>query len=357
MNKKTQYTINGALYGGITGLIINAFKQWSEINDDPSIKFNWKRFFSSGGKFAFIGGASGFVIGAITDYSYSNQKRINTNAYLGNLLGKIQIDKKSTQYMISERKCTHIINYLSSIFQNELAMQPYLSGSIIKGTAIKGNSDFDIVLPFKRDSITIGSMYAFTYKVLNEKFKDSQLIEVRKQNKSTGLVFDLNGTIVKIDVVPFRHSHTKGTSGYLFVKPDTIFEEGSYTKTNIQQQLKVRLSKSQREVIMILKKWKIDNKVPISSYMIQLYVQRSFAENRNRIPKGLSDQVKLVIRYLYDNIKTTQIVSPENTNNIISDIPESDKNLICIKAKHFLEELHYHPNTIRNLITLELPKD
>jgi len=355
MNKKTQYAINGAFYCGIGGMIINALQQWTEINNNPSLEFDWKRLFKATGKGVLIGGAGGFVIGAITDYKYSNQKPINTNAYLGNLVGKLRIDKNSQIYTLSQRKCERVINYLNSIFKYELAKRPYLSGSIIKGTAINGNSDFDIVLPFKRESASIGDMYTFVNEALTDKFTDSQLIEVRNQSKSTGLIFIINGAKVKIDVVPFRHSQVKGTSGYLYVKPESIFENGSYTKTNIQQQLKVKLSNSQKEVIMILKKWKIDNEVPISSYMIQLFVQRVFAENQNRIPKNLSDKVMLVIRYIYDNIKTAQIISPENTNNIISDIPEVDKDIIYTKAKFFLDEIKYHPNTIRKLVTLELP--
>ena len=61
----------------------------------------------------------------------------------------------------------------------------------------------------------------------------------------------------------------------------------------------------------------------------------------------------LVLDFMAENISTIRLVSPENTNNIVSDIPVTDKDTIRKKALKVVEEYEYHPNTIQSFFVLE----
>jgi hypothetical protein len=359
MNKKTKYALNGLMIGGVTGILINAYKQWGEMKNDPLQLFDWERLLISGGKGALIGGVTGLIAGAITDEKYSNQRPINTNAYLMNVLSEIEIDKDTPTFKMCERKCEHLIKFLGSTFRDLMLKEPYLTGSVVKGTAIEGKSDFDIVLPFSRQSGSISDLFTSVHDSLKHDYNDASLKEIRKQSKSIGLIFELKGKRIKIDVIPFRHSDDSlsTTSGYLHVTSNGIFSNGSFTKTNIEQQLSLKFSAPQKNVIKILKQWRTNNDIPISSYMIQLLVHEAYNCNYGNIPSDLIGKLTMVIQFIHDNIHTIKLVGIENSNNVISNISISDKELIYKKAKHFLDEIEYHPNTIKELITSKIDSE
>lgn len=354
MNRKTQYAINGAIGGTLISAIINGLKQLNRIEENPQLKFNWTEFLKAGGKGALIGGGGGFVLGAIIDEVNVNTKAINTDAYLSSFAFAVKADKNSSLYKVSERKCEQIKKFLEKEFASKLSYTPFLWGSNAKGTAIEGKSDFDIIVRFHPKSFTIEEMYFSVLDAFDKKFYDNTIVEVIDQKKSIGLVFNLKGEIVRIDVVPMRDIDTnpKNTSSNLYVNNKGLLSRPTITKTNIQLQGSLQLTPSQKKLIIILKKWKVDNDVPISSYMIQLLVVKAYERNRNKIPRKLTDKLMLVLNFIADNITTIRLVSPENTNNIVSNISEINKETIRKKALKVVEEYEYHPNTIQSFFVL-----
>lgn len=352
MNRKAQYTLNGALIGGIIKLIFNTIDQLNEIKTLPTQKFNWNKLLSSVGKGMLWGGATGFVLGAIEDEFYASSKPINANAYLFSVADNIKLNNRSPEYKINSRKADQIIQELKHYFSDQLASSPYLWGSVVKGTAVQGKSDFDIIVPFNRDCGTIEEMYSMVQNYFKNSYHDAKLIEIRVQAKSTGLIFQHNEQQWKIDVIPMRMSSTskRRTDGYLHVNPTNIFAETSYTKTDIKLQASVKISNTQQKLIMLLKKWKSDKTVPISSYMIQSYVLEAYHANKGNIPATLSAKLLMVIKHINQNIKTSRLMSIENTNNNINNISEWDKEQIFQSTKYFIDEFNYHPNTIKDLI-------
>ncbi len=355
MNRKTQYAINGAIGGTLIAAIINAFKQHNRMQENLEIKFNWTELLKASGKGALIGGAGGLVVGAIVDEVNANTKAINTDAYLSSFAFAVQADKNSSLYKVSERKCEQVIKFIEKEFAFELSDVPFQWGSNAKGTAIEGKSDFDIMVRFHRNSFTVEEMYFSVLDAFREKFNDNAIIEVVDQKKSIGLVFSLKGESVRIDVVPMRDIDTnpRNTASNLYINNKGLFSKPTITKTDIPLQASLQLTPIQKKLIIMLKKWKTDNDVPISSYMIQLFVVKAYEKNKYNIPKKLTDKLMLVLDFMAENISTIRLVSPENTNNIVSDIPVTDKDTIRKKALKVVEEYEYHPNTIQSFFVLE----
>jgi hypothetical protein len=355
MNRKTQYAINGAIGGTLISALVNAFKQLNRIEENPQLKFDWSELLKAGGKGALIGGGGGLVVGAIVDEVNANTKAINTDSYLSSFAFAVQADKNSSLYKVSERKCEQIIKFLEKEFTYELSDVPFQWGSNAKGTAIEGKSDFDIMVRFHRNSFTVEEMYYSVLDAFKEKFYDNAIVEVIDQKKSIGLAFSLKGESVRIDVVPMRDIDTnpRNTASNLYVNNKGLFSKPTITKTDIPLQASIQLTPTQKKLIIMLKKWKTDNDVPISSYMIQLFVVKAYERNRNNIPRKLTDKLMLVLEFIAENINTIRLVSPENTNNIVSDIHVTDKETIRRKALKVVEEYEYHPNTIQSFFVLE----
>jgi len=355
MDKKTKYTINCAIAGTIILAIINAIRQLNKMDEDPEQKFNWNHFLYESGKGALIGGGIGFLAGAVVDEVYSNQETINTDEYLGVFASSIAVDRNSRIFRIGEKKCEEIISFLEKEFKYELSTVPFQWGSHVKGTAIEGKSDFDIFARFNRDSFYLGEMYHTVYEVLNDKFKNNSNVEIVKQKKSIGLIFYFHGEKVKIDVVPMRDidNNPNNTASNLYVYKQGLFVKSSFTKTDMPLQASVRLTQSQKRIIMILKKWKEDNQLPMSSYMIQLLVIKAYEKNKANIPRKLTDKLLMVLQFIAYNISSIRLISIENSNNDLNSISDYDKNIISIEAVKVIEEYEYHPNTIQTFFVSE----
>lgn len=353
MNRKAKYTINGAIAGTLISALLNTLKQFKKMDENPERKFDWDDLLVAGGKGALIGGGAGFLAGAIVDEVNANTKAINTDEYLNAFVCSVQVNKNSKLYKSSERKCEEIIRFLEREFEHELSDVPFQWGSNVKGTAIEGKSDFDIMVRFYRDSFKMTEMYHSVLSVFEEKFKDNYLVDVIDQKKSIGLVFNLQGEKVRIDVVPMRaiDDNPKNTASNLYVNNKGLLSKHTITKTDIPLQESVRLTPTQKKIIIMLKKWKADNNVPMSSYMIQLFVAKAY--DRNNIPRKLTDKLLMVLEFIAENIHTIRLISPENTNNLVSDIPEENKNAIRRKALKVIEEYEYHPNTLQDFFVLE----
>lgn len=82
MNKKTKYAINGALWLGLGNAALNAIKQLTQMDNDPKKEFDWHALLGAAGKGAIVGGAGGLAIGAYTDYQNSQEKSLDTDAFL-----------------------------------------------------------------------------------------------------------------------------------------------------------------------------------------------------------------------------------------------------------------------------------
>jgi len=351
MNKAAKYAINGALICGIGNALLNIIRQINRMNDKPEVKFNWKELLIASGKGAVVGGAAGGLIGAITDYQNSMEKPLNTDVLLLGFIDKIKLTKDDNTYQALSGKADYLINLLKEKFNGKLAGEPLKLGSTEKGTALRDNFDIDICLPFKPDSFrSTAEMYDSVLYCLEKHIGNKSIIKIRNQKKSFGVILELRGDKFKIDVVPYKITKGKSTSGYLYVNDKSFLNNSSFTKTDIHALKNVKLTETQKKLIIALKNWKINYNVPVSSHLIEHLVLDAYKYNHNNIPRSFTDKLILVFQHIENNLDIAVIRSVENTNNILTNISDFDKSAIISACKKVIEEYEYQPNSIIKFI-------
>jgi len=355
MDKSAKYAINTAFAFGIGNAIINLIKQLNRINENPSEKINWTEVLKASAKGAIVGGIGGFVVGSIKDYSNSIEEPLNTDILLLSVAKEFKLKKDDFNYLKLNEKSEVLINELKNKFKDKLNGDPLKHGSTEKGTALNDKFDIDIFLPFKPDSFSsTEEMYYSVHSFLEEFIGRNSISKVRKQKKSIGVILELRNDKFKIDVVPYKITKGNSTSGYLYINEKNFFQDNSsYTKTDIHAMKSIKLSDTQKEIVVLLKLWKNNNNIPISSFLIENLVLDAYKYNRNHIPKSFTKKTIMVINHIRENIDSMVLRSVENTNNILTNIPAESKNIIISECKEVIEEYEYQPNSIIEFIKSE----
>jgi len=348
MNKSNKYALNGAIIGGLINALLNAIRQINRINERPNEEFNWKELLAASGKGALIGGTGGFIVGSILDYQNSLEHPLNTDLLLVGIVNDIRLNKSDRQYQTLSSKADSLINLLKRKYHNKLDGEPMKLGSTEKGTALRNKFDLDICLPFRPGSFSsTEEMYYSVLECMEKYVGQNSVVKVRDQKKSVGVILEIRGNKYKIDVVPYKLTKGNSSSGYLYVNSKNIFGNSqSRTKTDIYRLKNIRFSETQKKIVTALKHWKNKNDVPISSHLLENLVLDSYYYNHNKIPKSLTKKIMMVFYHIRDNFDTMVIRSIENTNNILTDIPVENKDLIISSCKRIIEEYEYQPNSI-----------
>jgi hypothetical protein len=350
MNKKTKYGINGALLGAAANAVINAFKQFNAMNQDPTLKFDWSKLLLAAGKGAAFGGLGGLAIGAITDYINSQVKPINTDKHLSNLTDKIRLDKTDPRYLQLDEKAVQLANMLINEYGDLIQSMPRL-GSTEAGTALKEKFDIDLALNFRANSFaSTEEMFFSVLSFFKNKIGKASITRVRDQKKSVGVYVDVDGTEHKIDIVPCKLTKAARGAGYLYVNNNSLFGKSSYTKTNIRVLNNAKLSPTQQKIAIALKKWKEKNALPMNSHLLQNLILDAY-DYTKKIPTGLTAKVIMVLNHIASSLDVAVIRSEENTNNVITNIPESDKDAIITAARKAVEDYNYQPNSIISILS------
>jgi len=349
MNKAVKYARNGILIGGAGFGLANLFNQL--IVREQGKAFNWKEFFTSILKGAAIGGSIGLGAGVVKDYLNAQEEPINTDAVLFTMLNKVRLNPEDRNYRILLQKSDWLIEIIKNKFADDLKKPPYRFGSTEKGTALKEKFDIDICVSFKPSTFSSTTeMYFSLLETLNKYNNTNGIIKIRDQKKSIGVFFLVNGIEQKIDILPHKITKTKGnsTSGYLYVNNKGLFAKPSRTKTDIQLLNSIKLSETQKKILIVLKDWKNKKQIPLSSHLLQYLVLDAYFANKNHIPRNFTSKIIMVFNYIKDNIENVVLSSIENTNNILTNISDNEKLAISIACKDIVEEYQYQPNSIIN---------
>jgi len=349
MNKATKYAINGAVISGGLTVIFNALKQLNEIEQNPDLKFNWKRLFITTGIGTIAGGVGGFVIGSLVDHNNSKIKPIDTDKKILSFVDKAKLDKTDIKYVKLNKKATQLSQMLRDEYGDIIHSMPRL-GSTEAGTALKKKFDIDQGINFKPNSFpSTEDMFLSVFSLFKEKVGHSSIKKVRKQKKSIGVFVEIDSEIHKIDIVPIKLTKNGKGSGYLCLNDNSLFGETSYIKTNIKILKQTKLSPTQQKIAIALKHWKSKNNLPLSSHLLQHLILDAYQYSTS-IPTGLTSKIVMVLDHIADSLNVAVIKSRENTNNVITDIPELDKEKIIQAAKEAVEEYNYQPNSIVSTI-------
>jgi hypothetical protein len=349
MNKKTKYTIYGATIAAIVNGAMNVIKQSNAMNEKSNQKFDWQCLLIAMAKGAIAGAAGGFALGSIRDYLNTKEKPINTNLFLAAAINQNRLNKADHRYQRLNEKAEILTQILKDEFRDKLSCEPLRLGSTEKGTALKDQFDIDVCLSFKAKSFSsTEEMYEAVEYILS-KHEGSELVaRFRRQKKSIGVYTAIGENEYKIDILPNKLTSKRGnkTSGYLYVNNNSIFGKSSFTKTDVHALNSIRLTETQKKIIIVFKNWKSRKNLPLSSHLLQCLVLNAYKYNRNYIPKSFSQKLIMVAQYIFDHIETTNIRSIENTNNIITDIPGSEKNAIRQACQEIIEDYQYQSNSI-----------
>lgn len=350
MTKAKKYAVLGAYIGGFGNAILNLLQQLNEIENAPEQKFDWKRLLYAGGKGALIGAAGGGIIGSITDYHNAHEKPINTDAYLNTLVSNLRLKKTDRKYQLLCEKADFLCSLLKNEFVHELSGEPMRLGSTEKETALKNNFDIDICFSFRAKSFrSTKEMFLTVFDFLKKQIGRYSIIDVKDQKKSVGVIFIINGSEYKIDVVPYKLTDSKrsSSSGYLFVNDKSIFSDNSsYTKTNIHALNIIRLTEIQKRIVIILKQWKKSNNLPLSSHLLENLVLDAYQYNSYKIPRSFTQKVIMVLKHIADKLDIAVIRSVENTNNILTNISVQRKTEIINACQRAIDDYEYQPNSI-----------
>lgn len=353
MNKAAKYGRNAAIFGGAGNAILNAIKQLNEMKKNPELKFSWKSFFMAGAKGAVVCGSAGWAIGTIVDNNNANTKAIATVPLLYSYIDKVRLDKNDWAYRQLCEKADWLISKLKAEFGKELSTQPYRFGSTEMGTALGVNADIDICLPLRAKYFSSTEDMFFIVQEFLESFVGvNNIIKVRSQKKSIGVFFQIRGYEGKVDILPQRITPKRGNkhSGYLYVNNAGLFQKPSHTKTNPNLLKGVKLSQTQKNILILLKDWKIKESLPMSSHLLQNLILDAYDYNRNFIPRDFAKKIIMVLRHISENINTAYIRSIENSNNILTDISQEDKRCIADACKKVVDEYEYQPNSILEML-------
>lgn len=354
--KIIKYGKNGALIFGLSNAFINAIHQINSIKENPEQKFDWSRLLKAAGKGALLGGVGGAFIGGLVDSNNSKKERLNTSAILSRVVSNIRLDKDNPTYKKMSAKANRIVNAIEINFKNKLGSPPLKIGSTEDGTSLSDSFDIDISVPFCSNSFNSTSeMYDKLYNFLDDNYSDKDLIKIRKQKKSIGILYHIKGDDYKIDVVPYKLSKKTNneTTGYLFVNNNSLFKNDSYTKTDISSLKSIKLTPIQQKVLIAFKNWKKEYSIPLSSHLLKMFILDGYEFNKGHIPRDFTRKILMIVRYIKNNIVTKRIVSIENTNNVLTDFDDSDKLVIEKECSKILDDYDYQPNSIIKYFSIE----
>lgn len=348
MKKTYKYARNGFFLVGFGFAAVNTIKQL--VNKKPAEKFDWEQLIAAFLKGGVIGGGGGLIIGAGTDYFNSKETPINTAAALSAVVSDIRLDKTDGRYVTLKEKADWIIDVLKTEYGDKLKVTPFLFGSTEKGIALNDNFDIDICIPFKPRSFSSTADLAEDLFDTMKKYEGIHgIIKVRKQNKSVGLLFNISNREYKIDLFPVKTSYKDKdcTSGYFHVRGD-FFNSGSRMKTDVSLQNNMQLTAVQEKLMLLLKKWKTAENIPINSHLLMYLVIDTYDYNRGLMNGNLTTKLIMVLRHIEQNIEVLRLTTIENTNNILTDISTNDKYAIRMACKRVIDEYEYQPNSILN---------
>lgn len=347
MSKKKDYSEDGAFWGALAGIAFNLFSQKQRMDENPDERFDLGELVKSAVTGGALGAGVGFVAGAFEDYYNQMEEPINLEAFLKSLIPSLELKPNDPSYQEAARKLHKVKEYIIWHFQTFLSVEPKISGSVARGTALKGVSDIDLFVRFKPGAFSLKEMYSKVVEAMKE-FSDPMLIHVREQEKSVGMLFEGKHGQFRIDVVPQRDisDDPSESVGHLFVKGKGILNADTYKRTNIEDHLSKEIPADQREIVVLMKFWRLKFDVPIPSFLLENLVKETFRVNEGRIPKLLDDKLLLVIQFIHDNIETIRLSSVENSANELTDIPPGSKAIIRHECARILEDVRIQPNNL-----------
>ena len=352
MRPQTRYFVQGAAIGGIAASVIDMIIQAIELHDQRLPfwdNWNYNQTFKNGITGAAWGGVIGLAVYEVKQIQESNLP-FDPNKHLHNVLMSASIKNDPVILNAALNHRNQIATNLNSVFNNKLADSPTYFGSTVKGTAINGNFDCDIFLPFKRESFgTLEEMYMSVYSTLKKDYKG---FEVRKQKRSIGLSVSYEKSDLHFDIVPGRAigDYRYDKSVNLFEYHSSVFEENSLIKSNVEiQSGVVRNRPDERKVIKLFKVYRDRNYLKLPSPVIEHFVIEAF-DRRSYNSTSLFTNFKYCMEYMADKIERNGLIDISNTNNnLLESLTNSDRSCIRRQLERDLSRIYENKRYLKDI--------
>lgn len=335
----------------LIGVTINTYLDYQEQKSikerNPYYEYDYFRTFKN----ALIGGGLGFGVGylfcGVRNYfldTYDKVTPIDENEYLKEVLHSYEYDEDFDANI----KAQNVINQLYNHFYEKLEDKPEYQGSLAKGTANQGLSDCDIALRFKEDSFSnLEEMNDAIYSFFNC-LDDIDLIKVRQQQHSIGVVFNSTGQDFRLDVVS-RKKQRMNDAYSIYVASKSMFKKSTYRKTNTKTHENFgSFAKSKKEITRLLKINKEVDNLPLKGFLLERLVINAIDKHLYNLPKKRFDRLKLVVDEIANQICQVNIKDPSNSNNILTSyLTDNEKTKIF---NHFIQlslEIEYDSKVLR----------
>jgi hypothetical protein len=219
---------------------------------------------------------------------------MSNHAYLSGLL---QAQVLSTAELQALRNLRDTIEGQLRTFEGQPRF--YYGGSYGKDTIIKASYDLDLVMYWPHDrTYTIEDIFTAVGTELRKHWT------VQKKNVAWSLPFDGG---FHVDVVPGRALDTSFKHANLW---------RSESRQPLQTSIKVHIDhvrkSGRRELIRLLKLWKVRRQVPVKSFVLEIMAV-SGASGTSLF--DLEPQLTSALMHIRDNVVAGRIIDPANSNN------------------------------------------
>jgi len=203
---------------------------------------------------------------------------------------------------------------IETVLRNRYRSSPriYYGGSYAKHTMIREAFDLDVIIYFPcTKRATLKEIYQSVHETLV-----SANYPVRPKTVALQLPYE-DG--FHIDVVPGRAIDETFYEAYLYKNG-----QDTWIKTSLKKQMDSIKDSGCREIIKLMKLWRIRHRLEWSTFALEQTVIRALnGENKNRYDQCL---IK-VFEFIYKKIDKVRLVDPANANNIIKVSPKTRSSL------------------------------
>jgi hypothetical protein len=196
-----------------------------------------------------------------------------------------------------------------------------ISGSYAKGTAVRHNTDIDLLLSFTS---------SLKEPVAQLSFRVSQFLNGNRIPCSRkGVAWCIHWGLVSVDIVPARRQDAHSQDLTLH-----HWRVGGWTKTNITKQISFVKNSGRLDEIKLMKIWRNQKQLELPSVCLELAVIEAL---KGKHRGELVNNFIAVLQYLAENARTMRLVDPGNPSNVVTDsLGWQKRNSISVVANQAL---------------------
>lgn len=303
-----------------------------------------------------IGGAAGCLLYEIHKWE-DKELSFSSDDHLHSVLNEYNTKSDPQFVSLAKRLTLKLKDELLLEFEHELVMKPLDFGSAKTKTAILGSSDFDILIPFKKNAGTLIEIYESVYNFIDERF-NANIYQVRKQRHSIGLSYDNGTTSIHIDIVPGRERNDMKKTGDITIlrRAKRFWEVHKYIKTNIWKKRKELVNQPEtRKIIKLVKIYIEHSGIRLKSPLISSLVKEAFQRNKGFVNSSIYNNWTFALAYIANQLEVRTVVKdPSNSNNnLLAKMTKNEKSTVIDLILSDMEKLEASMEYLRDIFEID----